>query len=188
VSDSTIFKLQEELIAEQKKSKQLTQQLDIARKATTFSIETFMGNPLDVQFYTGLPDYLTFLSFCDLVTPRDAVNSLYYQKKEKAPSYLSSRGRDSILSVHGQIFLTLSRIKQGYLERDLAHRFSLDSEKTVSDIFSKWIKQICHMLKQLIILRSLFVKKCQKCLKTVDLVQLGALLTVLRYSYNNLQI
>lgn len=79
---------------------------------------------------------------------RHKINSLYYTLKKKDDSYLNERGRQSVLSVDNQLFLVLTRIRLGLLERDLAHRFDL-SEATVSDVFSKWISHMAHVFRQL---------------------------------------
>ena len=117
-------------------------------KSRSFGIDRFKGNPIDFQFYTGLPDYLTFLSFVDFLQPgRHPLSSLYYQFRDQDASYVNTRGREPVLSIHDQLFLVLSRMRQGYRELDLAHRFNI-SIFTVSEIFSKWVSHMSHIFDQ----------------------------------------
>jgi hypothetical protein len=147
--DELIKNLQQQLEEEKKKSSILKIKLEDTKKKVIFGIDRFKGDPMDFNFYTGLPDYLTFLSFCDLLQPEQhRVSSMYYNHKPMHESYVNIRGRDPTLSLHNEIFLVLCRLKQGYRELDLAHRFDI-SQFTVSDIFSKWIKHMEHILSQL---------------------------------------
>ena len=47
-----------------------------------------------------------------------------------------------------QFFLTLTRLRLGLLERDIAHRFQI-SQSTVSRIFATWINLMYHTLKSI---------------------------------------
>lgn len=108
-----------------------------------FGIEKFAGEPDNMAFYTGLPDYLTFLTLCDYLQPtHHRLQSIYYTPKG------CSQGRQPQLSLHNEVFLTLCRLRQGYAEQDLAERFDISSS-TVSDICTKWINHMAHMLLQL---------------------------------------
>ena len=131
---STIEKLQKEVT---------DLKMYIEKQTYKFGIEKFCGQPENISFYTGLPDYLTFITLCDFLEPaKHRLQSLYYKSKGCA------QGRHPTLSIHNELFLTLCRLRQGYAEKDLAERFDI-SESTVGDICMKWIKHMSHMLQQL---------------------------------------
>ena len=149
IKDETIKELKRLLDEERAKSRQLELELEESRKQQLFGIDRFKGNPIDFCFYTGLPDYMTFLAFCDFLQPeRHRISSIYYQTRPIHDSYTTMRGREPVLSVQNQVFLVLCRLRQGYRELDLEHRFGV-SQSTVSDIFCKWIKHMEHVLSQL---------------------------------------
>ena len=149
IKDSLILRLKKELDDERAKSEKLRVELQLAKQKTEFGIDRFKGNPIDFSFYTGIPDYMTFLSFCDFLQPeRHVVSTLYYDCKELGSNYVNIRGREPTLSVQEQLFMVLCRLRQGYRELDLSHRFGV-SIFTVSAVFSKWIKHMAHILDQL---------------------------------------
>lgn len=144
-----ILHLKKQLDDEKAKSKQLQFDLEFVKQNAVFGVEKFKESPYDFNFYTGLPDYLTFLSLCDFLQPeRHRISSMYYEMKTKEQSYINQRGRHPILTIQEQLFLTLCRLRHGYRELDLAHRFNI-SIYTVSEICSKWIKHMAHILNQL---------------------------------------
>ena len=148
IKDGMILQLQKLLDEERAKNKSLEQRISELERSRSFGVDRFNGSPMDFQFNTGLPDYLTFLSFCDFLQPeRHPLSSLYYQFKNPDTSYVNLRGREPILGVHDQLFLVLSRMRQGYRELDLAHRFNV-SVFTVSEIFSKWTSHMAHVWDQ----------------------------------------
>ncbi|XP_069117580.1 uncharacterized protein [Argopecten irradians] len=147
--DSLIQHLKDLLDVEMRQNADLRLQLHEKINGNVFGIEQFRCSPCDIQFYTGMPDYLTFLALCDFLQPeRHKMQSLYYERKDTDSAYALNRGRDPILSIHEQLFLVLCRLRQGHREVDLAHRFEI-STSTVSDIISKWIKHMGHVLTQL---------------------------------------
>ena len=93
VKDSMILQLKK--LLEETKTKIMHLELKIAtlEKSRSFGIDRFKGNPIDFQFYTGLPDYLTFLSFVDFLQPgRHPLSSLYYQFRDQDASYVNTPG------------------------------------------------------------------------------------------------
>jgi hypothetical protein len=135
--------MQQQKKIEDLKKEVATLKLYIEKNRYKFGIEKFADEPADMAFYTGLPDYLTFVALCDYLEPEQhRLQSLYYTSKG------SAQGRSPSLSIHNELFLTLCRLRQGYAERDLAERFNI-SESTVGDIFTKWINHMSHMLQQL---------------------------------------
>ena len=148
VKDSLILQLKQVLDAEKEKNRKLLIKIAELESVKIFGVDRFKGDPFNFQFYTGIPDYLSFLSLCDFLQPeRHRLSSLYYQFKDRDSTYKNMRGREPVLSVQDQLFMVLSRLKQGYRELDLAHRFSI-SIFTVSEIFSKWISHMAHIFSQ----------------------------------------
>ena len=141
--------MKQELDEEKQKTIELKISLEDTQKKLIFGIDRFKGDPIDFNFYTGVPDYLTFLFLCDFLQPeRHRISSLYYNCKPMHESYVNARGREPVLSLHNEVFLVLCRIRQGFRELDLAHRFGI-SIYTVSDIISKWVKHMDHIFSQL---------------------------------------
>ena len=83
IKDGMILQLQKLLDEERAKNKSLEQRISELERSRSFGVDRFNGSPMDFQFYTGPPDYLTFLSFCDFLQPeRHPLSSLYYQFKK----------------------------------------------------------------------------------------------------------
>lgn len=149
VKDEIIVNLKKALDRERKKNSELTIALEQARNVQIFGVDRFKESPFDFSFYTGVPDYLTFLELLDMLQPeKNNITCIYYQTKPCDETYVNSRGRGETLGLHDQLFLVLSRLRQGYKEIDLAHRFSI-SQTTVCRIFSKWIKHMATVLEEL---------------------------------------
>ena len=112
LKDDLIKDLKRQLDEEKQKTVELTIALEDTKKKLIFGIDRFKGDPVDFNFYTGLPDYLTFLSFCDFLQPeKHRVYSMYYVHKTAHESYVNIRGRDPVLSLHNEVFLVLCRLK-----------------------------------------------------------------------------
>ncbi|XP_069103137.1 uncharacterized protein [Argopecten irradians] len=104
--DSLIQHLKDLLDVEMRQNADLRLQLHEKINGNVFGIEQFRCSPCDIQFYTGMPDYLTFLALCDFLQPeRHKMQSLYYERKDTDSAYALNRGRDPILSIHEQLFL-----------------------------------------------------------------------------------
>ena len=112
--------------------------LEEQRKIERFGINRFMLSDSDIRFYTGLPDYKTFLALYNFLKPRLGFQLNYnngYTNVSKHPSYVVSRGRPRNLLDIDELFLTMNRLRLGLLEKDLADRFNTDQTE-VSKIFS----------------------------------------------------
>ena len=76
----------------------------------------------DIRFYTGLPDYKTFLALYNFLKPRSTGFQLNYYNGytnvTKHPSYVVSRGRPRNLVEIDELFLTMNRLRLGLLEKD----------------------------------------------------------------------
>ncbi|XP_070571529.1 uncharacterized protein [Ptychodera flava] len=118
--------LQRQLQEEKAKNKRLEQQLEIER----FGLRRFMCSNEDFKFYTGLPDYFCFLAVFDFLNTDGKLHYWGSSCKGNAPSYVTPRGKERSLAAVDELFLTLNKLRQAYLEKDLAHRFHV-SESTV---------------------------------------------------------
>ena len=110
-----------------------------------------MASDSDMRFYTGLPDYQTFISLYNFLKPRLGISLNYYNgysNVSKHPSYVVSRGRPRKLCDIDELFLTMARLRLGLLEKDLADRFNI-AQQEVSEIFATWIDRLSDYLGQL---------------------------------------
>lgn len=125
----------------------LEKQLEVQK----FGVKRFQCSDSDIRFYTGLPNYNTFYSLYTFLKPRAGYQLNYqngYQSKPRDPSYVVARGRPRKLCEIDELFLTLSRLRLGYLERDLADRFDI-SVSEVSITFSTWVDRMADCLGQI---------------------------------------
>ncbi|XP_028408823.1 uncharacterized protein LOC114531410 [Dendronephthya gigantea] len=116
-----------------------------------FGAKRFMYSDSDIRFFTGLPDYNTFLAIYNFVKPKPGFVLNYYNgysNKAKDPSYVNARGRQRTLEDIDELFLTLNRLKLGLLGQDLAERFGL-KQNVVSQIVCTWIDRLDYCLCQL---------------------------------------
>ena len=110
-----------------------------------------MASDSDMRFYTGLPDYQTFISLYNFLKPRLGFSLNYYNgysNVSKHPSYVVSRGRPRKLCDIDELFLTMARLHLGLLEKDFADRFNI-AQQEVSEIFATWIDRMSDCLGQL---------------------------------------
>ncbi len=131
-----------------KRIKRLEEQKEIER----FGVRRFMASDSDMRFFTGVPDYQTFVALYNLVKPRPGFSfkSYYngYSNVSKDPTYVVSRGRPRKLCDIDELFLTMTRLRLGLLEKDLADRFNI-AQQEVSEIFATWIDRMSDCLGQL---------------------------------------
>ncbi|XP_028407181.1 uncharacterized protein LOC114529570 [Dendronephthya gigantea] len=105
----------------------------------SFSIDRFEDNSTDFEFYTGFPNYNTFKAFYNYL-------SLACERLQYIGSCNSTNkgamddkcGPKRMLSPEEELFMCLTRLRLGLLERDLANRFNL-SVSQVSRIWVTWL-------------------------------------------------
>lgn len=103
----------------------IQQQLEEEKlKNAPFCIDRFKGSSEQMMFYTGLPDYDTFVAVAELADPGS-----------------NSQGRKRKLDRENELFLVLVRLRLGLFEQDLADRFAI-SQPTVSRICCEWVNLI----------------------------------------------
>ena len=115
-----------------------------------FLLQRFQGSDKDIQFYTGLPSYSTFMCLYRFLEPLLCYLCLCLCRNEvkNTPTRLF-KPRARALQPIDELFLTLVRLRLSSLEQDLAHRFNI-SIATVSRICVTWIRFLKQQLKPLI--------------------------------------
>ncbi|CAN7998186.1 unnamed protein product [Ixodes hexagonus] len=136
-----VLKLRRHIELLEEQNKKLEQK--VSRK---FSIECFKDAPEDVQFYTGLPDYGTFISLLQFVDPGH--NGENVKLWSTSYSQDSKQGRPRSLPPYDELFLVLVRLRLGLFEKDLAFRFGI-SVGTVSRLCTTWISYLYQHLAKL---------------------------------------
>lgn len=112
-----------------------------------FTANRFTADPAKLVFYTGFPDYETFIACFDALKPT-ATNMIRWSQvvrnKDKVVE-VEDVFRDEKLSLLDQYFLVLCRLRKGHLETDLSERFRV-SISTVSRIVITWLNYLYIML------------------------------------------
>ncbi|XP_028394401.1 uncharacterized protein LOC114518578 [Dendronephthya gigantea] len=130
--------------------RQRVQDLEKQRDIQRFGVKRFMLSDSDMRFYTGLPDYRTFLALYNFLKPQPGFQLNYYNNytNKTASEHQVVRGRPRSLNSIDELFLTLIRLRLNLFEKDLGDRFNI-SQSTVSEIFSTWIDRMHDCLGQL---------------------------------------
>ncbi|KAH6938852.1 hypothetical protein HPB50_013635 [Hyalomma asiaticum] len=104
-----------------------------------------MDSPEDISFYTGLPNFESFMSFMRLIDPGENAENIRVWSRSYS-GRPSNAGRPHMLTAEDQ--LVLVRLRLGLFERDLAYRFKV-SVATVSRICTTWISFIYLQVGQM---------------------------------------
>ena len=126
--------------------------LEERREVEKFGVRRFMASDSDIRFYTGLPDYATFIALYNFAQPKPGFSLNYYNgytNASKDPSYIVSRGRPRNLCELDELFLTLTRLRLGLLEKDLGDRFNILQQEVSQILFATWIDRLYYCLGQL---------------------------------------
>lgn len=152
----TLFEHEEEKDELQKRCKRLHEKLNHTEQKM-FSLDNLKSDE-NMAFYTGFPNYLTFLAiFRFLNTGDKGENIRYYTPKKndvQADFYQSQGDEGSIedqsdnpkrkcgrprkLTVMEEFFMVMCRLRRGFAELHLAHIFGV-SQATVSRLFTTYI-------------------------------------------------
>lgn len=103
-----------------------------------FGIEKFEECDEDIQFYTGLPDYATFVDLLDYLDPGENGCNIMRHHSTRIHKNQDYRGRPQKVSVPNRLFMVLIKLRLGVFHQHLGHLFSV-SVSTVSRIFSIWV-------------------------------------------------
>lgn len=116
-------------------------------RSVPFGVEKFRANDEDIQFYTGLPNYRSFLILLNFVDAGENGKNILMQHGRHS-SVSQKAGRRRKLSAENQLFLVLMKLKGGIFHKHLGHLFDI-SMSTVSKLFSAWMSFLYLNLTQL---------------------------------------
>ncbi|XP_040071801.1 uncharacterized protein LOC120844216 [Ixodes scapularis] len=116
-------------------------------RSVPFGVEKFRANDEDIQFYTGLPNYRSFLILLNFVDAGENGRNILMQHGRHS-SVSQKAGRRRKLSAENQLFLVLMKLKGGIFHKHLGHLFDI-SMSTVSKLFSAWMSFLYLNLTQL---------------------------------------
>ena len=116
------------------------------KKSQVFSIEHIKGTSnANFEFYTGFPNYETFRAFYNFLCP--ACKRLRYRGSNNSEGESREKsGRKRALSSEKELFLCLSRLRCGLLERDLSNRYDIYVAR-VSNIWLTWLDFLRNRLR-----------------------------------------
>ena len=111
-----------------------------------FSLDRFTSDT-DISFYTGLPNYATFMAIYEFLNPGEDcenirsrsspdVNSDSSDDEENLPA--AKKGRRRKIRPVDEFFIVLCRLRRGFSERHLANLYGV-AQSTVSRMFIPWI-------------------------------------------------
>ena len=114
-----------------------------AASVETFStqvlnIDTIQRQPKQVQFWTGFPNFETFLQMTYWRGGATDMTLNFNPNKKSGP--------ERKLTLLNEFFLTLVRLKVGLLTEDLAHRYNI-STSSVSSFVTSWVTLMFTDLK-----------------------------------------
>lgn len=152
-----IEELEEEVLKLRQENTELKKKLDEVEKqneaisARLFSLERFTSDA-DINFYTGLPNYATFLALFNFLNPGENGENIrprstlkdvpedFYDVDSDDEENISpaKKGRPRKLKPVEEFFIVLCRLRRGFSERHLAHLYGV-AQSTISRLFVPWI-------------------------------------------------
>ncbi|XP_028412848.1 uncharacterized protein LOC114535739 [Dendronephthya gigantea] len=114
----------------------------------SFLNSKFKDNNSDFEFYTGFSSYSTFKAFYDYLCP--SCERLRYVGSSNNSGQTNNQkcGPKRFLSPEEELFMCLTRLRLGLLERDLAERFNI-SVSQVSRIWITWLDFLYRFLRSI---------------------------------------
>ena len=116
-----------------------------------FSLDRFTSDT-DISFYTGLPNYATFMAIYEFLNPgedcennrsrsspdvpEEFYNSDSSDDEENLPT--AKKGRRRKIKPVDEFFIVLCRLRRGFSERHLTNLYVV-AQSTVSRMFIPWI-------------------------------------------------
>ena len=147
--EQQIAQLQSELSSVKEEHEKEVAELKGHLKQAKFSLERFKDSDSDIEFYTGFSNYSKFQRFFNFLSP--ACLKLRYIGSNNADlqsEHQEKRGRKRSLNPEEELFLVLSRLRCGLLERDLANRYNI-SVSQISNIWITWIDFLHQRLRSI---------------------------------------
>ncbi|XP_069064834.1 uncharacterized protein [Pleurodeles waltl] len=116
-----------------------------------FFLERFSNDSNMIYFYTGFMDYVTLKAIFESLRPSSANAVVWKQCQQDAETIVKNDGTsEDTLSLIDQFFLFLCKIRQGFLEEDLAIRFNV-SQSTVIKIIITWANYLYILFRDLVV-------------------------------------
>ncbi|XP_029454331.1 uncharacterized protein LOC115089974 isoform X2 [Rhinatrema bivittatum] len=140
----------EMLDAARKEITRLQQRIEVL-EGKLFFLERFSNDSSIIHFYTGFKDYATLKAMFSSLKPTTVNMMMWRQCQEDGYNGVQQNedaGEES-LALIDQFFLFLCKIRQGFLEQDLAVRFNV-SQSTVVRIIITWANYLHFMLAPLL--------------------------------------
>ena len=148
--EQELLKLRQENTELKKKLAEAEKQHEVI-SAQLFSLERFTSDA-DINFYTGLPNYATFLALFNFLNPgedgenirprstlKDVPEDFYDADSEEEENVTpAKKGRPRKLKSVEEFFIVLCRLRRGFSERHLAHLYGV-AQSTISRLFVPWI-------------------------------------------------
>lgn len=144
-----VQRLEDELANLKEKYEKDTTSLKDDLKRNSFSVDRFKSSDTDFEFYTGFQNYDRFKVFYNYLSPACTKLSYAGSKNGKIESAeQKKRGRKRSLSPEEELFLVLTKLRCGLLERDLAARYNI-SVSQVSNIWITWLDFLYQRLRSI---------------------------------------
>jgi hypothetical protein len=146
---SEVQRLEHELLTLKLKYEHDMNELKQELRSTKFSVDRFKTSDADFEFYTGFQSYAKFKAFFAFLSP--ACTKLTYRGSRSGcieSEDQQKRGRKRSLCPEEELFLVLSRLRCGLLEKDLAFRYNI-SVSQVSNIWITWLDFLCQRLRSI---------------------------------------
>ena len=131
---------------------ELQSEISGLKQVSRFGLELRFGTDDDlIRFYTGFQTSQLLYEFIEFVKPSATKMTSWSQvqrcrlNSHQATAYQPTDFSSHLLILEDQIFLTLTRIHQGFYEKDLAVRFKT-SISTVSRIIIMWANYLYFLL------------------------------------------
>lgn len=146
---SEISRLENELEELKLKYSSETTALKSDLQQSKFPINKFKNSDSDFEFYTGFKSYAKFKAFFSFLEP--ACTKLQYIGSNNGclnSTQQEKRGRKRSLCPEEELFMVLSRLRCGLLERDIAIRYNI-SVSQVSNIWITWLDFLHQRLRSI---------------------------------------
>ncbi|XP_034048874.1 uncharacterized protein LOC117530048 [Thalassophryne amazonica] len=140
-------KLMPGVLASMRELEQLREQKFNA-ESHILSVKTIEKDPCVCMFWTGFPNHLMFMAVFSWLSYKASTMTYWMgtQMAEKTPRR-NGRNVEWCLTLQEEFFLTMVRLKTGFVLRDLAQRFGV-SESSVRSIFTTWINLMYFELRE----------------------------------------